>query len=115
MHVSVAEQAALLVERLRESGECSFRVLVADAESTLVIVARFLAVLELYRENAIAVEQSAPLADLVIRWVGTEQGEIVVHDDYDAYDDLNEPHEGDDSDAVVDTDHRASGEIGSQL
>ena len=115
VHVSVAEQAALLVKRLRESGEYSFRDLVADAESTLVIVARFLAVLELYRENAIAVEQSAPLADLVIRWVGTEQGEIVVHDDYDAYDDRNEPHEGHDSDAVVDTDHRASGEIGSQL
>src|SRR6478609_8592917 len=46
--VSVREQAALIVERLRSRGQASFRSLVADADSTLVIVARFLALLELF-------------------------------------------------------------------
>ena len=92
VQVSVAEQASILVARLRSTGECTFKSLVADADSTLVIVARFLAVLELFRENAIAVDQSEPLGDLVVRWIGPDDTEIVVHDDYD---DLNDPAEDD--------------------
>ena len=52
--VSVREQAGLIVDRLRSRGQASFRSLVADADSTLVIVARFLALLELFKESAIA-------------------------------------------------------------
>jgi len=98
VQVSVAEQAAILVGRLRAEGECSFKSLVADADSTLVIVARFLAVLELFRENAITVEQSEPLADLVVRWVGPDDAEVVVHDDYDDLDDLSEGDDLDEAD-----------------
>lgn len=82
--VSVREQAAVMGRRLREQGSCSFRSLVADAQSTLVIVARFLALLELYREAAIAFEQSEALAELTVRWTGAPEGDIDVSDEFDA-------------------------------
>ena len=74
--VSVREQAGLVVARLRESGSASFRVLVADADSTLVI-ARFLALLELFKDSSIAFEQPEPLGELIVRWVGREQQETL--------------------------------------
>ena len=70
--VSVREQAAVLVERLRRGGTVTFRALVGDAGSTLVVVARFLALLELFREAAVAFEQAAPLAELTVRWTGAD-------------------------------------------
>lgn len=70
--VSVREQAAVLADRLRRHGAVSFRSLVADAGSTLVVVARFLALLELIRESAVSFEQAAPLADLTVRWTGPD-------------------------------------------
>jgi segregation and condensation protein A len=74
--VSVAEQAELVLARLRERGTLSFRALVDDADDRLVVVARFLALLELYREQAVAFEQLTALGELTIRWLGTEVGAI---------------------------------------
>src|SRR5699024_5575532 len=68
--VSVREQAAILVAKLRESRALSFRALVADAAGTATVVARFLALLELFKEHVVAFEQAAPLADLTVRWTG---------------------------------------------
>ncbi|MFG3005976.1 segregation and condensation protein A [Streptomyces calvus] len=68
--VSVQEQAAVVVARLRELGEASFRTLVADTDDTLTVVARFLALLELYREKAVALDQEAALGELTVRWTG---------------------------------------------
>lgn len=70
--VSVREQADLIVSRLREHQKVSFRALVADAADRLVVVARFLALLELFREKAVAFEQLTPLGELTIRWLGAE-------------------------------------------
>ncbi|HEY9409067.1 MAG TPA: segregation/condensation protein A [Jiangellaceae bacterium] len=70
--VSVREQAALLVERLRRSRQVTFRALAADCPSTLHVVARFLALLELYRERVVAFEQLTPLGELTIRWSGDD-------------------------------------------
>jgi segregation and condensation protein A len=81
--VSVREQAALVVRLLRRERTCSFRTLVADADSTLVIVARFLALLELFREGAVSFEQVTPLGELSIRWTGPEDSEIDIVDEYD--------------------------------
>ncbi|MEO7751825.1 MAG: ScpA family protein [Terracoccus sp.] len=81
--VSVREQAALIVGRIRGRGHVSFRDLVADADSTLVIVARFLAVLELFKEAAIAVEQAEALGELTIRWTGSVEGEVAIDDEFD--------------------------------
>src|SRR5665811_8435 len=81
--VSVREQASLIVERLRALRTCSFRSLVADADSTLVIVARFLALLELFRESAIAFDQAEALGALTVRWTGHDEGEVGVSDEFD--------------------------------
>ena len=82
--VSVREQAALMVERLRALRSCSFRSLVADADSTLVIVARFLALLELFHESVITFDQAEALGELMVRWTGQDDGEIGVSDEFDA-------------------------------
>lgn len=71
--VSVREQAELLGLRLQAVGPLSFRSLTADAESRLVVVARFLALLELFRDRAVAFEQAAPLAELSVRWTAGEE------------------------------------------
>jgi segregation and condensation protein A len=80
--VSVREQAGIIVERLRRVGATTFRSLISGVEVP-VSVARFLAVLELFRESQITLEQESPLADLYIRWVGAEQGEIQVTAEFD--------------------------------
>ena len=66
--VSVREQARRLAVRLRRLGRASFRGLIADCEATYEIVASFLAVLELYREDRVALEQVAPLGDIYVMW-----------------------------------------------
>ncbi len=81
--VSVREQAAILVSRLRRQRVATFRSLISDCDSTMLIVGRFLALLEMYREALVAFEQMAPLGDLTIRWVGTDEGDIEVQDEYD--------------------------------
>ncbi|MEY4313858.1 MAG: hypothetical protein RIS93_438 [Actinomycetota bacterium] len=81
--VSVAEQAIKVVEHLRRVGRVTFRALIADADSTLVIVARFLSLLELYREGVVRFEQVISLGELQITWVGTAEGEVKVSDEFD--------------------------------
>ncbi len=70
--VSVREQAEEIVRRLREHPALTFRSLVADAADRLVVVARFLALLELFREKAVGFEQLTPLGELTVRWLGAE-------------------------------------------
>lgn len=81
--VSVREQATLIVERLRASRSCSFRSLVADADSTLVIVARFLALLELFHQSVLIFEQSEALGELMVAWTGQENAEVGVSSEFD--------------------------------
>lgn len=93
--VSVREQAAIIGERLKRSGQATFRQLVQDAGSTLVVVGRFLAVLELYREGAIVFDQVSPLGELVIRWTGeATEGTVVISDEFDTPADTPSDSEG---------------------
>ncbi|QIK73663.1 segregation/condensation protein A [Propioniciclava coleopterorum] len=69
--VSVREQADLLIDRLRGQGTATFRALIADAGERIVVVARFLALLELARQRAVAFDQLTPLGELTVRWTGT--------------------------------------------
>ncbi len=100
--VSVREQAAILVERLRQHRSSTFRALVADCDTTLLVIGRFLALLELYREKVVVFEQLSPLGDLTIRWTGSEDGEVEVTDEFDVERDVDRPDEADtDTDTVV--------------
>jgi segregation and condensation protein A len=80
---SVKEQAAIVVAMLRRLRRTTFRVLAADAEGTYEVVARFLALLELYRERAVTFEQDEPLGELHVTWTGTDDGDVEVGDDYE--------------------------------
>jgi segregation and condensation protein A len=81
--VSVREQATVVVGRLKSSGTLTFRALAADAPDMMTRVARFLALLELFREGVVSFDQMTPLGELSIRWTGTEDAEIEINDEFD--------------------------------
>lgn len=73
--VSVREQAGIVSERLRRAGRATFRALTSDCAATIEIVARFLALLELFRDGVVAFEQVSPLGELLVRWTGRDTEE----------------------------------------
>jgi segregation and condensation protein A len=83
--VSVREQAAILVAALRRNRSSTFRALTADCDGTVYVVARFLALLELYREGAVMFDQVSPLGELHIRWTGADDGDVGVTDEFDTH------------------------------
>ncbi|MGH3362398.1 MAG: segregation and condensation protein A [Nocardioides sp.] len=76
--VSVREQAALVVERLQRTGTMTFRALCGDSPDRLTTVARFLSLLELFREGAVAFDQMTPLGELSVRWTGQADEEFEI-------------------------------------
>lgn len=83
--VSVREQAALVVERLRRTGTMTFRALCGDSPDTLTTVARFLSLLQLFGEGVVGFEQITPLGELTVRWTGERGVDLdnVVRDEFD--------------------------------
>jgi segregation and condensation protein A len=81
--VSVSEESKVVVEALRKGRTMSFRSLISDAGSTQVVVARFLALLDLYRQGALRFNQVVAMGDLQISWTGAETGEIESTDEFD--------------------------------
>ena len=81
--VSVMEESKRVVEALRRSTSLSFRNLIADADTTLVIVASFLALLDLYRQGVLRFNQVIALGELQISWTGSLDGEVEVSDEFD--------------------------------
>ena len=83
--VSVKEQAAIVVDRLRRTGTMTFRALCGDAPDMLTRVARFLSLLELFREGAVAFDQVTPLGELTIRWTGADDADVeeLVQDEFE--------------------------------
>jgi segregation and condensation protein A len=73
---SVREQAEILAGRLRVAGRASFRALTADAAGTYEVVARFLALLDLYRDGNVTFEQLVPLGELLVTWAGSQAGPL---------------------------------------
>ena len=76
--VSVREQAELVADRLRRTGTMTFRALVGDSPDMPTTVARFLSLLELFREGAVAFDQVTPLGELSVRWTGGELDEFEI-------------------------------------
>lgn len=70
--VNVREEMALMTQQLRAAGESSFTELVAEADNRLVVVVRFLGLLELYRDRQVEFDQAIPLGELLVRWSGTD-------------------------------------------
>jgi segregation and condensation protein A len=68
--VSVREHVALLRVRLATEGRATFADLVADCEHSVEVIARFLGLLDLYKENVILFHQEEALAELNVEWTG---------------------------------------------
>lgn len=81
--VSVAEESRVVIEALRRSKSMSFRNLVSDTDNVLVVVARFLALLDLYRQGVLRFDQVIALGELQISWTGSASGEVEVTDEFD--------------------------------
>lgn len=90
---TVEEQARIVAAKLRAARRASFRELSRDCEGTYEIVARFLAVLDLYRDKRVSFEQDAPLGDLYIRWLADDDSDEAEPGGYVA---AREPVEPDD-------------------
>jgi segregation and condensation protein A len=103
---SVREQATILVTRLRRLRRATFRALTSDCPGTYEVVARFLALLELYREQVVSFEQLEPLGELHVTWTGADEGEVDVSDDYEG---AREP-DGDKGDQSGDGDQGDAGD-----
>jgi segregation and condensation protein A len=89
--VSVREQAELVVDRLRRTGTMTFRALCGDSPDMITTVARFLALLELFREHAVAFDQVSPLGELTVRWTGGEETDSVADFRIDEFEGVPEP------------------------
>jgi segregation and condensation protein A len=83
--ISVRDQARIIAALLKDIGRASFRQLTANARGGSEVVASFLALLELYREDAVAFEQVAPLGELYVTWTGGSVSELTESDEPDEY------------------------------
>jgi segregation and condensation protein A len=72
VRVSVREHLAIITEKLIRVRSATFRALCADCQSTLEVVARFLALLELYREGLVSFDQDLALGELIVHWTGPD-------------------------------------------
>ena len=104
--VSVRVQAGIVVDRLRSHGTMTFRALCGDSPDTLTTVARFLSLLELFREGVISFDQVSPLGELTVRWTGDHgdagSAEIdlddLIHDEFDGQPPAEEQRDDDGDD-----------------
>ena len=73
---SVREQAGILAGRLRTLGRSTFAELTADCAGTYEVVARFLALLDLFQTGNVSFEQRVPLGELAVIWAGGDSGPV---------------------------------------
>ncbi|RUQ20439.1 segregation and condensation protein A [Kocuria sp. HSID16901] len=88
--VTVRDEAENIAAALMDGPPATFTRLIADAEDMLVIVVRFLALLEMYRDRVVGFAQEGPLEELTISWIGEDpswSAERLASDDYTGEDD----------------------------
>jgi len=83
----------VVVDRLRRQRAMTFRALTSDSSTMLITVARFLALLELFRDGAVAFEQLTPLGELTVRWTGGDEQDWMISDEFDETTDTREMDE----------------------
>jgi segregation and condensation protein A len=99
VRVSVREHLVILREKLLRLRMATFRALCADCQSTLEVVARFLALLELYREGLVEFDQMTALGELTVRWIGDDAAGLeITIDEYSGERPKNPDGEGAEAD-----------------
>lgn len=76
--VPVSEQLTLITLRLRRHGALTFTRLIADADHTAVVVARFLALLILHRQGGVDLDQAEPMGEITVAWCGGDDDPVGV-------------------------------------
>ncbi len=71
IRASVADAVAELVDELPRTGRITFARLTAELVERLDVIVRFLAVLELYKQGLVEVDQADRFGDIRIEWCGT--------------------------------------------
>ena len=108
----------MVVDRLRRQGTMTFRALSGDSPDTLTTVARFLALLELFREGVVSFDQVTPLGELTVRWTGGEDEDVEITDEFDGEQEDQEPDDaeasGEPSEVQGHADEPAAGVTGRQ-
>jgi segregation and condensation protein A len=82
IRASVADAVGELSSALPGLGRVTFRRLTAGCEAPLEVIVRFLAVLELYKQGRIDVEQLATFGDLVVVWTGGGEEAPITSDEW---------------------------------
>jgi len=111
--VSVKEQGALVMERLRRGGTLTFRALCGDSPDTQTTVARFLSLLELFREGAVSFDQVTPLGELTVRWTGGDE-DIEIKDEFDGAPPEDDAETEDEGEADAETEAEGEADVGSE-
>lgn len=86
IRASVTDAVAELLEELPIAGTISFRALTGDLVERLDVVVRFLAVLELFKQGFVDLDQPRSFGDIQIVWLGRDRSELEELATVDAYD-----------------------------
>jgi len=81
--VSVAEHTAAIRDLLISRGQATFGELIEGCTETLHVIARFLGLLNLYREAAVLFDQAEPLGELTVHWSGDIAAGIATDEEYE--------------------------------
>ena len=86
IRASVIDAVAELLDELPIAGTISFRALTGDLVERLDVVVRFLAILELFKQGFIDLDQPRSFGDIQIVWLGRDRSELEELAAVDAYD-----------------------------
>jgi len=85
IRASVAEAVVELAEELERRGRTTFAEITAGVVERLQVVVRFLAILELYKQSLVDLDQTQTFGSIEIAWCGSGDGEGVATDLVDTY------------------------------
>ena len=74
--ITVADAVAELLDELPRVGQISFRRLTADLAERIEVIVRFLAVLELFKQGYVEIDQPERFGDIEVSWCAPDHVEI---------------------------------------
>jgi segregation and condensation protein A len=78
IRVSVADALEEVVDEVRRAGRLSFRALTAGLVVRLEVIVRFLALLELFKQGVVDLNQTERFGDIEVVWIGDEATEGIL-------------------------------------
>ena len=77
IRASVQDAVEELVGQLPRCGATTFKELTSDCHERLTIIVRFLAVLELYKQGLVELDQAGNFASIHVTWIGPDGAEAL--------------------------------------